>query len=253
MKKRIPIIVANWKMVKTAEESSAFIQQFYPLVKENLNKKRVFIAPSFTALHAASVAAKGSFIQIGAQNMYFEAEGAFTGEISSKMLKEAGAEFVLLGHSERRHLFGENNALVNKKVHRALKEELVAILCVGETLKEREEGRTEAVLTTQLKESLAGIRTEQIRHLIIAYEPVWAIGTGVSATAEMAQHAHLLCRECLGGLFGKEGADKLSILYGGSVKAEVMQELMQEPDIDGVLVGGASLNPETFAQIVNKA
>ncbi len=227
---RIPIIAGNWKMYKTAKEARDYILELSSLVVQP--KRIIMLAVPFTAIHAAIL---GQFV-VGAQNMHFEEEGAFTGEISARMLKEAGAEFVILGHSERRHIFHESNAFINKKVKKALSAGLKAILCVGE--KEGED--REVVLRAQLTECLEGVT--DFKNLILAYEPVWAIGTGKTATPEMAQEAHKFCR----GFVGNE----VSILYGGSVKPEVMSTLMKEADIDGVLVGGASLDPKTFAKII---
>ena len=199
----------------------------------------MLLAVPFTALQAA----QGSEIEIGAQNMHDAAEGAFTGEISANMLWDAGATFVILGHSERRHLFGETNAFIHRKVVRALEEELQPLLCIGETEEERAHGRTADVLKRQLDECLKGVDPEKV---MIAYEPVWAIGTGKTATPEIAEEAHQQIRAHLG-----ESGKGVAILYGGSVKPETMKPLMQQPNVNGVLVGGASLDVETFAKIVN--
>lgn len=225
-------------MFKTTREAVEYIQALKPCVEKSTSK--VMLAVPYTALKAASDAAKGSNIQIGAQNMHDAAEGAFTGEISSDMIKETGATFVLIGHSERRQYYGETNQSVNRKTKRALAEGLTPIVCIGETEAERESGQTEAVLQKQLSESLEGINLEGV---IVAYEPVWAIGTGKTATPEIAQEAHKICRSLT--------SESTPILYGGSVKPENAADLMEMKDIDGALVGGASLKADSFAQIVN--
>lgn len=229
------IIAGNWKMHKTAGEAKKFVNELAPKVRGS----RVLLAVPFTALQAA----QGTAIEIGAQNMHDAPEGAFTGEISAQMLWDAGATFVILGHSERRHLFGETNGFIHRKVQRAIEEEIQPLLCIGETEEERAHGRTADVLKRQLDECLKDVDLEK---MILAYEPVWAIGTGKTATPEIAAEAHHLCRTHMGAQ-GKG----VSILYGGSVKPETMKPLMQQPDVNGVLVGGASLDVETFAKIVN--
>lgn len=240
-----PIIVGNWKMYKTRSEAQQFIRTLASLIGP-APSARVFIAVPFTAIQAASEAAKGTPIVIGAQNMHDEEEGAFTGEISVNMLQDAGARFVILGHSERRQLFHEDDAFIHRKLKRALKHKLNPILCVGETQEQRERGKTREVLLRQLEEGLKGLKGEELHALTIAYEPVWAIGTGKTATPQIAQEAHAICREILKA----KNADKTAILYGGSVKPENAQDLLDEPDINGALVGGASLNVQTFAQII---
>ncbi len=234
-------------MYKTAREASAYLEDLIPLIEGS--KAKLFLAVPYTSITSAAKVAKGTDVTVGAQNMNDAREGAFTGEIAALMLKEAGAEFVLLGHSERRNVFGETNEFVQRKVVRALQDDLIPILCVGETLKEREAGETEAALQKQIEECLEGVPKEEAEKLILAYEPVWAIGTGKTATPEMAQEAHAFCRKCLGDLFGKKKADLIPILYGGSVNEKNAEELTSEEDIDGVLVGGASLDPEKLAQI----
>lgn len=246
---RIPIIAGNWKMHKTILETKEFLQQFCPLV--NGSKARILIAPPFLAIPACVESVAGTRIEIGAQTMHEAEMGAFTGEVSAKMIKEAGASFVLLGHSERRHYFGETNKMIDHKVKRALSAHLLPILCIGETEKEREAGETNLVLQKQLSECLESSSAQDLAKIVIAYEPVWAIGTGKTATPQIAQEAHLLCRTFLEKKYGKEAAQKISILYGGSVKADTISALMDQPDIDGALVGGASLDPKGFAQIVN--
>lgn len=246
---RQPIIAGNWKMFKTGSEAKNFITELMPLVSHAL--ARVFVAAPFTALQSAAQAAKGSQIVIGAQNMHDAVEGAFTGEISASMIKEAGANFVLLGHSERRQFFHEKNDFINRKVTRALSENLTPLLCVGETQEERDAEKTSKVLKTQLEECLSGVSNEQIEKIIIAYEPVWAIGTGKTATPEIAQEAHSICRDFLSKKWGRPVSDKVALLYGGSVKLDNIEGLMKMPDIDGALIGGASLQAKTFAQIIN--
>lgn len=240
-------VVGNWKMYKTAREATDYIEALYPKVEKS--KAQIFLAVPFTSIASSAQYAKDTNIVVGAQNMNDSREGAFTGEIAGLMLKEAGADFVLLGHSERRHAFGETDAFIHRKVLRALQDDLIPILCVGETLKEREQGHTEEVLKKQIFASLEGVPSEDVSKIILAYEPVWAIGTGKTATSKQAQEAHAFCRDCLAELFGKRKAATISILYGGSVKPENAAQLSAQKDIDGVLVGGASLDPETFAQI----
>ena len=242
------IVIGNWKMYKTSREAADYIEQLIPKIEGC--KACVYLAVPFTSIASAAAAAKQARIEIGAQNMNDARDGAFTGEIAALMLKEAGAAFVLLGHSERRRIFQETDELIHRKVVRALQDDLKPILCVGETLEEREEGRTEEVLKRQIDAGLADVPKERAGDLILAYEPVWAIGTGKSATAKQAQDAHAFCRECLASLFGKRGAGKIPILYGGSVKPENAQTLISQKDIDGVLVGGASLDPQTLADII---
>jgi triosephosphate isomerase len=244
---REKFVVGNWKMYKTAREASAYVEELIPLVEGCQTK--IFLAVPFTSISTAARAAKGTPIEIGAQNMNDAREGAFTGEIAALMLKEAGATFVLLGHSERRKIFGETNEFIQRKVVRALQDDLVPVLCIGETLVDREAGKTEEVLERQIFACLDGVPKEQAHRIIMAYEPVWAIGTGKIATPDIAQEAHAFCRKALTERFGKKIADTLPILYGGSVKPNHVQDLLSEKDIDGVLVGGASLDPKTLAQI----
>jgi len=241
------IVVGNWKMYKTAREASAYLEELLPLIEGC--KAKIFLAVPYTSIAQTAKAAKGTEVSVGAQNMNDAREGAFTGEIAALMLKEAGAEFVLLGHSERRQAFGETNEFIRRKVVRALQDDLVPILCVGETGKEREAGKTEEVLRRQIEECLEGVPKEEASKLILAYEPVWAIGTGKTATPKLAEEAHAFCRECLAELFGKKTAGGIPILYGGSVNVNNAAELTAKDDIDGVLVGGASLDPQILAQI----
>jgi triosephosphate isomerase len=243
-----PLIVGNWKMYKTRDESVAFVSALPDALPED--PPGVWIAPSFTSIHAAAEAAEGSSIVIGAQNMWFEDNGAFTGEISGRMLVDAGAQFVILGHSERRQLFHESNELVQAKVKKALAVGLKVIVCVGETDAEREQGKAFEVLETQIKACLAQIEPDEST-IVLAYEPVWAIGTGKAATPEMAQEMHRHCREVLKKVWGGKISEKILILYGGSVKTDNAPFLLKQPDIDGLLIGGASLSLENFSKIIN--
>jgi len=243
-------VVGNWKMYKTSREATSFIEEFLPKV-EGFTEE-LYLAVPYTSIASAASFAKDSSLVIGAQNMNDAREGAFTGEIASLMLKEAGASFVLLGHSERRHVLGESLDLIHRKVIRALQDDIQPILCIGETDKQREQKKTEDVLREQIESALKGVPKEDAGKLILAYEPVWAIGTGKSATPKQAQKEHLFCRSILAEIFGKQKANNISILYGGSVKPENTSELIAEKDIDGVLVGGASLDPGMFSQIALK-
>ncbi len=244
---RMPIVVANWKMYKTIPEAQEFVRMLMPQINKDTQLK-VFLAVPFIAL---PVLAQESALFVGAQNMHDAEEGAFTGEISAKMLKSCGAHFVILGHSERRTLFQETSSWINRKVKRAVKEGLVPLLCVGESLQEREEGRTQEVLFTQLEESLEDLTAQELSTLIIAYEPVWAIGTGKTATPELAQETHALIRTFLAQKWGSAFAEETPILYGGSVKAENSVALIGQKDIDGALIGGASLDVTSFAKIIH--
>jgi triosephosphate isomerase (TIM) len=242
-----PTVIGNWKMHKTAREAVDFIEAILPLVQGC--QVNLFLAVPYLSIQPAASAARNTPLVIGAQNMHEAREGAFTGEISALMLKEAGASFALLGHSERRALFGEGDERVQKKVIRALADDLTPVLCLGETLEERESGKTEKVLKTQLS-AVQGIGKGDAGKIILAYEPVWAIGTGKPATAETAQAAHATIRAELAHLFGKPAASQIPILYGGSVKAENASHFMAKGDIDGLLVGGASLDPLSLSAIV---
>lgn len=245
-----PVVVAgNWKMYKTIEEAKGFVQKLIPAVKDT--PRLVYLAVPFTAIKPVAEEASGANITIGAQNMNDAREGAFTGEIAGRMLVDVGAKFVILGHSERRKLFGETSEFINKKVKRALTEGLQPLVCVGETLEEREGGKTEQILEEQLTQTLNEISEDQAKKLLLAYEPVWAIGTGRTATPAEAEKSHQFCREWFLKKWGADVAETLVILYGGSVRPENTAELMEQPDIDGVLVGGASLSPEFFSEIVN--
>jgi triosephosphate isomerase len=247
---RRPVIAGNWKMYKTQAETRAYFAAFAPLVERSAHCE-IVIAPPFTALAAAVEAARGTAIQVAAQNLYWEAEGAFTGEISTRMLVEAGCAAVIIAHSERRQYFGETDERANKKVKAALAAGLTPILCVGETLAEREGGKTEEVLERQIRGGLAALTGAEFSRIILAYEPVWAIGTGRTATPELAAGAHRFLRQQAAAVFTPERAAGLRILYGGSVKPDNIKGLMAQVEIDGALVGGASLIAEAFASIVN--
>jgi len=241
-------IAGNWKMHKTVSEAVTLAKAF---VKEFATcGERVMIAPPFTALAAVAEAVKGSNLILGAQNMGQDEQGAHTGEVSPLMLKDLGVKVVILGHSERRHTYLENDVLVNKKLLLAIKHGLEPILCVGETLGERESGKLEDVVGTQVREGLKGVGANDLGIVTIAYEPVWAIGTGKTATPEDADAVHAYIRKVVSGLYGADHGKKIVIQYGGSVKAENAAELMAKPNIDGALVGGASLKAETFVPIV---
>ena len=248
---RIPLLAANWKMYKTPAEARSFITTF--LQTPTPANVQVAIFPPSIDIPAAVDAAKGSALLVGAQNMYFADEGAFTGEISAPMLVAAGATHVLIGHSERRQHFGETDELVNKKLHTALRYKLVPIVCIGEHLEQRENGETEAVLRRQTSRALGNIDAAQAAPIVIAYEPVWAIGTGKTATPEIAAEAHAVIRHEVAQLLGKRASEAMRILYGGSVKPDNAAQLCAQPDIDGALVGGASLDPASFSKIVAAA
>lgn len=247
---RIPLIAGNWKMYKTCQEAAAAAADLVRLVQD-VTDREVMIAPTFTALSVVSEKVKGSRVGLGAQNLYFQVEGAFTGEISGKMLVSAGCQYVIIGHSERRQYFHETDDIVNKKVRAALNVQLLPILCVGETEAERDADKTFSVLDKQVRMGLEGFSSDDLGTLIIAYEPVWAIGTGKTATKDQAQEAHRFIRSLMEKFFGPSLAKTVRILYGGSVKPDNITDLMAMPDIDGGLVGGASLDPETFSKIVH--
>jgi triosephosphate isomerase len=246
---RTPILAANWKMHKTIGEAIAFAQAFVPLVR-GVATAEIVVAPPFHALAAVAREIAGSNVKLAAQNVHPEKQGAFTGEISPGMLADVGCAYAIVGHSERRALFGESSAFVARKAAALLANEMLPIVCVGETLEEREAGRTFAVLEAQLEGSLAEIPAARAADVVLAYEPVWAIGTGKTATPAIAQEAHAMIRGWLGERFGA-AADRMRIQYGGSVKPENTAELMAQPDIDGALVGGASLEAESFSRIVH--
>jgi triosephosphate isomerase len=243
-------MAGNWKMYKTPAETIAFFVKFRPLAGQ-AEHCEVVICPPFTNLAAAVEAAQGTRIQIGAQNIGWAREGAFTGEISGPMIVAAGATYAIVGHSERRQYFAETDETVLKRTQAALEFGLTPIVCVGERLEERESGRTEAVLARQFQNGIAGLSEQQFARIVIAYEPVWAIGTGKTATPEIAADAHRAIRAHVRAKFGKEAGEAIRILYGGSVKPDNTRSLMAQPEIDGVLVGGASLDAVSFASIVN--
>ena len=249
---KTPIICGNWKMYKTVAETVKYIKEFRSLVKDVVGVE-IAIAPPFTAIHAAAEAARASNVAIAAQDLYWEREGAFTGEVSAAMVREAGAEFVIIGHSERRTLFGETDAAVNRKTMAAFAVGLVPIVCIGETLDQRERNETFDVLDRQIKQGLDHVTAEQLALLVIAYEPVWAIGTGRNATPAQAADAHGHIRQRLRQWWGNDDADQCHVIYGGSVKVENITDLVSQPDVDGALVGGASLDLRGFAQIVSKS
>ncbi len=246
---RKPIIAGNWKMNKTPSEAVELINQLKPLVKDA--ECEVVVCPTFVCLPAAVEAAKGSNIHIGAQNVHWEKSGAFTGEISADMLKAIGVEYVIIGHSERRQYFGETDETVNKRSLFALANGLTPIICVGETLEQREQGIALSLVADQTIAALNGFTADQVAQLVIAYEPVWAIGTGKTATKEDANEVIAHIRKTVAEKYGKDTADKIRIQYGGSMKASNAAELMAMSDIDGGLIGGASLKADDFAQVVN--
>jgi triosephosphate isomerase (TIM) len=249
---RTPIIAGNWKMYKTVAETVKYVKEFRSLVRD-VTGVEIVLAPPFTALHAAAEAARASNIAIAAQDCFWEREGAYTGEISAVMVREAGAEHVIVGHSERRTHFGETDATVNRKVAAAFAAGLTPIACIGETLDQRERNETFDVLDRQIKQGLDGLASEQVGLLVIAYEPVWAIGTGRNATPAQAAEAHGHIRKRLRQWFGSEAAELCHVLYGGSVKPDNIGELIALPDVDGALVGGASLDLRAFFEIVSRA
>jgi triosephosphate isomerase (TIM) len=250
MTNRTPLIAGNWKMFKTCSEAAETAGQLVKLVAMATDID-VMIAPPFTALAQVSDVVRGSCVSLGAQNLFWEAQGAFTGEISSAMLVSAGCKYVIIGHSERRQYFNETDETVNKKIKAAFDNDLMPVMCVGESEKERESKNTFSVLDKQLKKGLEDFSSDDLKRLVIAYEPVWAIGTGQTATSEQAQEVHQFLRSVLEKSFGNMLAKSIRILYGGSVKPNNIAELMAMPDVDGALVGGASLDPETFSKIVH--
>ena len=246
---RKKVIAGNWKMNMLPNEAINFIQDLTPLVKDTKNE--VIICAPYTDLFYTILNAQDTNIKIGAQNMHFEEKGAYTGEVSGKMLKSIGVEYVIIGHSERRQYFAETDQTVNKKIKAAFENDLKPIVCVGETLEEREKGIAFDVITKQTRLALDGLSNEQVKNTIIAYEPIWAIGTGKTATADDANESIKKIREEISKIYGKDIAECVIILYGGSVKSSNAKELFNKSDIDGGLVGGASLKAEEFAKIVN--
>jgi triosephosphate isomerase (TIM) len=246
---RIPFVAGNWKMHKTVAETVAYVKEFRALVKD-ISDIDIVLATPFTSIHPAAEAARNSNVAIAAQDVHWETHGAFTGEISAAMLREAGAEYVIIGHSERRTLFGETDEAVRRKIGAAFEASLTPIVCIGETLAERDANQTFAVLDRQLAKGLEGLSAEQLTQLVIAYEPVWAIGTGRNATPDQAAEAHGHIRQRLQATFGQEAAEAVRILYGGSVKPDNVSALASQPNVDGALVGGACLDVQSFVDIV---
>ncbi len=246
---RKPIIAGNWKMYKTAAEAVALVNALKAEVA-GIETVETVVCPPFTALAVVQPALAGSNVQLAAQNVHWEKEGAFTGEVSAPMLKELGVRYAVIGHSERRQFFGETDAGVNKRAKAALANGLRPIVCVGETLKEREANRTEQVIKTQITGGLAGLSKNEMLETVIAYEPVWAIGTGKTASPQQAQDVHAFIRKLIASLFDADTGARVRIQYGGSVKPDNAKELLGQPDIDGALVGGASLKADGFAAIV---
>lgn len=248
---RTPIIAGNWKMFKTVEQSVSFIEEVKG--KAEVEGVESVICAPFTSLPALVEAVKGTSLKVGAQNMHWEDSGAYTGEISGEMLQALGIDYVIIGHSERRAYFAETDETVNKKVHAAFKYGITPIVCVGENLEEREAGKTKDVCKVQTEAALEGLSSEQVAKVVIAYEPIWAIGTGKSSTAEDANDVISYIRELVADKYGREAADKIRIQYGGSVKPNNIREFMGQADIDGALVGGASLEPASYIELVKGA
>jgi triosephosphate isomerase (TIM) len=249
-KTRMPIIAGNWKMNKTTAEARDLTTKLAPLVS-GARDREIVLAPTFTALQAVGEAIRGTNMSLAAQNLHWEDKGAFTGEISAEMLLDLGCKYVIIGHSERRQYFCETDEGVNRKVKQALRKGLLPIMCVGETLAEREAGKLNEIINRQVTGGLKDVGIDDMKKVVIAYEPVWAIGTGKTATPEQAQEVHALIRQKVKTLYNAETAEGLRIQYGGSVTPDNVSALMSKPDIDGALVGGASLKPESFAALVN--
>jgi triosephosphate isomerase len=250
MTARRPLIAGNWKMHKTGEEAVDFVKALKDTVAD-VSDVDIMIAPAFTALTQLSSALDGTNMGLGAQNLHWEAQGAYTGEISTSMLTSAGCRYVIIGHSERRQYFGETDQEINRKIDTASKAGLIPVFCIGETESQRDAGETFNILDKQIKNGLEGLLSENLKLLVVAYEPVWAIGTGKTATKEQAQEAHAYIRKWFAEHCDPELAQGLRILYGGSVKPSNIKDLMAMEDIDGALVGGASLDPQSFSQLVN--
>lgn len=247
---RVPFLAGNWKMHKTIGESEAFAQEFLAGLGDVSGREVLLCAP-FTALAALHSALQGSIVGVGAQDVFYEEQGAYTGAISPLMLKDVGCTYTIIGHSERRQYFGDTDEVVNRKVHAALKHDLRVILAIGESKPQRDAGQAEAIVVAQVRAGLADVAAAQMAHMVLAYEPIWAIGTGDTATPADAQQMHATIRATLTDLYGSSVADTVRIQYGGSVKPDNVDELMAQPDIDGALVGGASLKPESFLRIVH--
>ena len=246
---RIPIMAGNWKMHMTVGEAVDFVTRLQEALGD-WEETEAVVAPPFAALAPVAERLKGTRIALAAQNCFWEDQGAFTGEVSPLMLRDLGCRYVIIGHSERRAYFGETDETVNKKVKAALSHDLLPIICVGESLEQREDGGTFKIVERQIREGLKGLDGAVVQTLVIAYEPIWAIGTGKTATPEQAQEIHAFIRGLVAALFDSEGAEKIRIQYGGSVKPDNVDELMAQPDIDGALVGGASLKVDSFARII---
>jgi triosephosphate isomerase (TIM) len=249
---RTPFIAANWKMFKTVHEGVVFVKELRALAKD-VTDVEIVVAPPFTAVHAVAEAARNSPIGVAGQNLHWEREGAFTGEVSAAMLQEAGADYVIIGHSERRRLFHETDEVVNRKLVAALGAKLTPIVCIGETLEERERTQTLDVLDRQIRQAFDGLNGDQVGSLVLAYEPVWAIGTGRNATPDQAGEAHAHIRTRIRQWFGGHAAEHCHVIYGGSVKPDNIQSLMMHADVDGALVGGASLEVGAFHDIVARS
>jgi len=249
---RKKIIAGNWKMNKTGDEAASYARNL-KIKTLNITKTEIIICPPFTALPPVKEILKESKIKLGAQNVHWEPSGAYTGEISAEMIETAGCSYVIIGHSERRQFFGETNQTVNKKIKQTLTTNLSPIICFGETLQQRQEGRTKNVVKSQLIEGLEGLSLDQMQRLVLAYEPVWAIGTGVTATPEQAEEVHQFIRELIGEIFNSQIADSALILYGGSVKPGNVYDLLSKENIDGGLIGGASLNLDSFVAMIKIA
>ncbi len=246
---RKPIIAGNWKMNKTITEALELVRKLGMEVKD-VKDVDIVVCPVFTALYSVGQEVVGSNIRLGAQNLFWEEKGAFTGEISAAMLKDANCEYVIIGHSERRNIFKETNEYVNKKIKAALNAQLLPIVCVGERLEERQRGKTFEVVADHINGAFDGLSADDLKNIVIAYEPVWAIGTGQNASPEQAQEVHAFIRKIIADNFGGEIASNMRIQYGGSVKPENIKSLIDQPDIDGALVGGASLKAESFLQMI---
>jgi triosephosphate isomerase len=251
--KRRPLIAGNWKMFKTISEAQSFVEELLQILPKKDLHTDVVIAPPYYALYPLKSMLANSIVQLAAQNVHFETEGAFTGEISPVMLRDVDCSYCIIGHSERRQLFGETDEFVSAKLHALLKLDIIPILCVGETLEEREEGKTEDKVIGQLQAALRNVSRTDALKITVAYEPIWAIGTGRTATPGQAQEIHALLRHNLRELYDEELAEQFRILYGGSVKPDNIGELLSQPDIDGALIGGASLKAKSFAQMVETA
>lgn len=250
MTARTPFVAGNWKMNNLIADSLSLVNALKPLV-EKITSVDIAVCPAYTSLHAVSGALAGSNIQLGAQNVYVKESGAYTGEISPKMLLDAGCSWTIIGHSERRHIIGETDAFLNEKLRFALANGLKVMFCIGELLEERKGGAMESVLEHQVVKGLEGLTASELKQVVIAYEPVWAIGTGETATPDQAEEVHVFVRTLVANLFGREAAAEMRIQYGGSVKPDNARELISRENVDGFLVGGAALKADSFAAIVS--